>query len=120
MKAPRRVLVVEDRLDCRWTLRLLLEGQGFQVQEAADGEEGVRKALAWKPDAAVVDLGLPGLTGFEVARLLREGLGRSVPIIALTAYDDAAHRSRAAQSGFSAFLAKPADPDDVVRLLGPV
>ena len=57
--APRRVLVVEDNQDTRSTLRLLLECSGYRVDEAADGQEGVRKALAWQPEFAVVDIGLP-------------------------------------------------------------
>jgi CheY-like chemotaxis protein len=60
---PRRVLIVEDNPDGRETLRLLLDLWGYQVEAAADGAEGVRKALAWRPDAAVVDLHLPLLDG---------------------------------------------------------
>ena len=72
--APRRVLIVEDSPDGRAMLRLLLELYGFQVEEAADGRQGVEKALAWRPEAAVVDIGLPVLDGYEVARRLRAAL----------------------------------------------
>ena len=103
----------------------LAEAREYSGRHEYDGTiqdlspDGVRKGLACRPDAAVVDIGLPLLDGFEVARRLRAGLGEGVPIIALTADDDAPHRHRAALAGFSDFLAKPADFDDVIRLLGP-
>ena len=62
-----RVLVVEDIPEVRMMLRLLLEVKGFLVEEAGDGPEGVRKALDWYPDVAVVDIGLPLFDGYEVA-----------------------------------------------------
>jgi DNA-binding response OmpR family regulator len=71
MLHPPRVLVVEDNPDGREALRILLDIQGFAVEAAPDGEQGVQKALSWKPDAAVVDIGLPLLDGFEVARRVR-------------------------------------------------
>src|SRR5205823_357735 len=83
---PSRVLVVEDNPDTRRTLRILLELRGFQVQEAPDGQEGVRQALEWHPDVAVVDIGLPVLDGYEVARRVRAALDRRTLLIALTAY----------------------------------
>src|SRR3954471_10914975 len=81
-----RILVVEDSPDSRWALCLLLELRGYHVQEAGDGQEGVRKALAWHPDAAVVDIGLPLLNGYEVARQVKAALGGGIRLVALTAY----------------------------------
>ena len=86
MTRIRRVLVVEDNPYGRETLRLLLDAWGFDVQVASDGGEGTRKALEWRPQAAVVDIGLPVLSGHEVARQLRAALGRAIRLIALTAY----------------------------------
>jgi CheY-like chemotaxis protein len=114
---PRRVLVVEDNPDCRESLRLLLEVVGFEVQTAEDGGQGVEKALAWRPDAAVVDIGLPQLDGCGVARCIREGLGRRVLLIALSGYAQALDRKRSLEAGFDIHLAKPADVSLLLRLL---
>jgi CheY-like chemotaxis protein len=84
--ASCRVLLVEDHPDGRETLKLLLELCGYQVEAAADGRQGVEKGLAWRPEVAVVDIGLPLLDGYEVARRLRAALGGRVRLIALTAY----------------------------------
>ena len=114
---PRRVLVVEDHRDCRETLCRLLTLAGFQVEVAGDGREGLRKGLAWRPEAAVVDIGLPLLDGYQVARRLREALGSGILLIALTGYGQPEDRSRAFAAGFDHHLTKPAAPDDLVRLL---
>jgi CheY-like chemotaxis protein len=114
---PRRVLVVEDNRDCRETLCFLLTLAGFQVEQAGDGQEGVRKALAWRPEVAVVDIGLPLLDGYEVARRLREALGRRILLIALTGYGQPEDQHRAFAAGFDHHLTKPANPDELVRLL---
>jgi CheY-like chemotaxis protein len=113
----RRVLVVEDNRDCRETLCWLLRLSGFQVERARDGDEGVRKALAWRPEAAVVDIGLPLLDGYEVARRLRAGLDGLIVLIALTGYGQPEDRSRALAAGFDHHLTKPAKPGDLLRLL---
>jgi len=105
----RSVLVVEDNPDGRESLRLLLELLGHHVDVAADGEEGVQKALASHPDIALVDIGMPRLDGYEVARQLRTALGPRVLLIAHTAYTAPEDRRRAREAGFDAFLAKPLD-----------
>jgi CheY-like chemotaxis protein len=84
---------------------------------AADGLQGVEKGLSWRPDAAVVDIGLPLMDGFEVARRLRQALGNHVLLIALTAYREPAYRIRAFRSGFDAFLNKPANLDELHCIL---
>src|SRR5438270_13379697 len=108
-QGTRRVLIVEDSPDSRETLKLLLELYGHQVEAAKDGREGVEKALAWEPEVAVVDIGLPGLDGYEVARRVRAALGGRVLLIALTGYDGAENRRRAFEAGFDHHLTKPAD-----------
>ncbi|MBY0525679.1 MAG: response regulator [Gemmataceae bacterium] len=110
-----RVLLVEDNNDIRESLAHLLRIMGYDVQEAADGPAGVNKAVQWRPDAAVVDVGLPGYDGFEVARRLRNRLGGTIRLIALTAYHQAAHE--AMQAGFDVFLAKPVEPEELSRRL---
>jgi CheY-like chemotaxis protein len=113
----RRVLVVEDNDESRAALRQLLEQWGFIVEEAEDGVEGVRKARDWRPDAAVVDLGMPVLDGFGVARRMRESLGERVLLVALTGYGGAGDRAKALSAGFDAHLLKPCDPAHLHRLL---
>jgi CheY-like chemotaxis protein len=112
-----RVLLVEDNPDGRETLKLLLELCGYQVEEAADGREGVEKGLAWRPEVAVLDIGLPGLDGYEVARRLKAALGGRVVLIALTGYGSPEDRQRAFEAGFAHHLTKPADVEELLRLL---
>jgi CheY-like chemotaxis protein len=117
--APRRVLVVEDNPDSRLSLLILLEMRGYDVEEAGDGLRGVRKALAWQPAVAVVDIGLPVFDGYAVARQLKAALGGSIRLIALTAYGRPEDRQRAFAAGFDVHLTKPADPDELCRHLRP-
>ena len=114
---PRVVLIVEDNEDGRESLRELLSLYGFEVVVAADGPEGVLRGLALRPRAAVVDVGLPVLDGFDVARELRRHLGGGVLLIAHTAYADPGTRERAGEAGFDHFLAKPCVVADLVGLL---
>jgi CheY-like chemotaxis protein len=115
--AVNRVLVVEDNPDSRHSLRVLLEMWGYEVEEAEDGGEGVRKALDWRPRAAVVDIGLPVCDGYEVARQVKKVLSDDILLIALTAYGGAEDRRRAFRAGFAYHLTKPADPSELSRLL---
>jgi CheY-like chemotaxis protein len=117
--ASRRVLIVEDSPDGRETLKLLLELCGHEVEEAADGREAVEKALAWGPDVAVLDIGLPLLDGYEVARQLKAAFGGRVRLIALTAYGSPEDIRRAFEAGFDYHLTKPADTGWLLRLLQP-
>lgn len=113
-----RILVVEDHEDARITLRKLLEVHGHVVEEAGEGSAGVAKALAWKPDVALVDIGLPGLDGFEVARMVRNAAaGAGIYLVALTGYGDARDRRLALEAGFDAHLVKPVRFEQLVRLL---
>jgi CheY-like chemotaxis protein len=114
---PRRVLLVEDCPDHRDTLRILVQLWGHEVEVAADGRQGLEKGLAWRPQVGVLDLRLPRLDGYELARRLREALGDSVRLIALTAYGEEADRRRALRAGFDAHMTKPADTDELARLL---
>ncbi len=115
--ASRRVLIVEDNADGRESLCLLLQLLGHEVAVAADGAEGVRRALEFRPEVALVDLGLPVLNGFEVARRVRAALGGEVYLVAPTAYDGAEVVRRAAEAGFDLHVAKPAAPEVLMRVL---
>lgn len=113
-----RVLIVEDDGAARTALRLLLELGGYMIDEAAEGDEGVARALAHLPDVAVIDIGLPGLDGYEVARRIREGLaGRPMVLIALTGHDEIEERSRAGGTRFDAHLIKPLKFEQLFQLL---
>ncbi len=109
MEAGRHVLVVEDNPDGRISLCTYLGLLGHRVDAAADGEEGVAKGLAGRPEVAVIDIGLPGMDGFQVAERLREGLGQAILLVAHTGYGQPEDKRRGMQAGFDAYLVKPAD-----------
>ena len=113
----RRVLIVEDNDDARDMLRHLLTGTGHEVHEAADGLAGLYQALALRPDAAVIDIGLPGLDGYEVARRIRAGGDAGVLLVAVTGYGQSGDRQRSTEAGFDAHLTKPVDPVALEALL---
>ena len=115
----RYVLLVEDNPDARDTLRMLLEIAGHRVETAADGATGLEKALALQPEVALVDVGLPKLDGYEVARRIRASRGVRRPyLVALTGYGSQEDRQRALDAGFDAHLVKPVDHDELMALLG--
>jgi signal transduction histidine kinase len=105
-----RILLIEDNEDSRSTISAILAARGHRVSEAGDGAEGLRLALADRPDVAVVDIGLPGIDGYELARRLRAEWGDSVRLIALTGYGQADDRQRAVDAGFDIHLVKPVEP----------
>ena len=108
--APRRILLVEDNHDNREMVATLLRAAGHEVRSAADGEQGIASAVRQPPQVAMVDLGLPGTDGLEVARRLRALPAlRHTVLVALTGYGDAATRRRAMDAGFDVFLQKPFD-----------
>ena len=114
---PRRVLVIEDNADGRETMRLLLELWGHQVEVAPDGARGLRKALEWQPEVALVDIGLPLLDGYEVARGVRSALKKAVRLIALTSHGRPEDKERAYAAGFDVHLTKPAEAEELRRLV---
>jgi len=116
--APQRIVVVEDNKDGREMLRQLLEFVGHQVEEAADGPEGVEKILHWRPTIALIDIGLPGFDGYEVARRVRAGQDPDARplLVALTGYGLDADRKAALAAGFDRHLTKPVSPKDLARV----
>ena len=112
-----RVLVVEDNPDARGVMRRLLRLWGHEVEVAGDGPEGLDKALSLRPDVVVLDVGLPGFDGYEVARRVRSGGLRDVRLIALTGYGQPEDRKRALDAGFNAHLVKPVDPAKLSELI---
>jgi two-component system, sensor histidine kinase len=112
-----KVLIIEDRVDARESFRLLLSLIGCRVETAADGVEGVRKALADRPHIAFIDIGLPLLDGMEVAEQIRASLGRQIFLIACTAYDERYGSQRARTGQFDAWLVKPVAFQDMLYWL---
>jgi len=106
----RRVLIIEDNDDARQMLRHLLDHAGHEVHEAAEGADGLARALALSPDAVIVDIGLPGLDGYSIARRLREAGPPGVLLVAITGYGQDGDRQRSREAGFDVHLTKPIDP----------
>ncbi len=116
--AGRRILLVEDSADAREALQRLLELDGHAVAVAADGHEALTRAAEVAPDIALIDIGLPVLDGFEVARRLRATpLGSKMRLIALTGYGRSDDRARVMEAGFDGHLVKPVDHDALARQL---
>lgn len=103
-----RVLIVEDNADSRQMLKMLLELDGFEVSVAEDGFAGLDAIRQQKPDVALIDIGLPGITGYEVAQRIRqEPENHGIRLVALTGYARPEDRQRVLEAGFDAHLAKP-------------
>jgi CheY-like chemotaxis protein len=117
MKRPS-VLVIEDNEQNLYLMRFLLEKNGFAVTEARDGQEGIRAACALVPDLILLDIQLPRMDGYAVARELRghESLAH-IPIIAVTSYAMAGDRERALAAGATGYIEKPINPDTFVHQL---
>lgn len=104
----KKILIADDKATSRELLRTVLERQGYEVMEAADGEEALQKALAEVPDLILLDLQMPRRTGYEVlGELRKDPRHTTLPIIALTASAMQGDRERALAAGFTGYLAKP-------------
>ncbi len=113
-----RILIVEDNDDAREMLRIALSLAGHTVYEAADGRTGIGMAAEVAPDVALIDIGLPGLDGYEVARRIRGSAnGKSIRLIAITGYGQAEDQQRALDAGFDAHLTKPVQPERLAELM---
>jgi signal transduction histidine kinase len=116
--APRRVLIVEDNDDMRQMLHETLLFSGHDVREARDGASGLALAAEARPDVALIDIGLPDLDGYEVARRLRAAPGgRRMGLIAITGYGQAEDQRLAYEAGFDAHLTKPVAPERLKQVM---
>jgi two-component system cell cycle response regulator DivK len=118
----KKILIADDKATSRELLRTVLERQGYEVMEAADGEEALQKALAEVPDLILLDLQMPRRTGYEVlGELRKDARHATLPIIALTASAMRGDRERALAAGFTSYMAKPVPlvhlREEVQRLL---
>lgn len=116
--APRRILLVEDNEDIRLTLRDLLEFEGHEVEEAADGPRGAAKIVEMRPNVAFVDIGLPGLDGYGVAQQVRAQAANDVRLVALTGYGGEEVSRKVKEAGFDAHLIKPVRVEELFRVIG--
>lgn len=114
--AARSILIVEDNADARDALRVLLELEGYAVEAVEGGHQAIDVARTKDPDVALVDIGLPGIDGYEVARRVRAH-GRRPILIAFTGYSQPEDKRRAIEAGFDDVLVKPVDPTALTALL---
>ncbi|RPH82372.1 MAG: response regulator [Candidatus Rokuibacteriota bacterium] len=113
----RSILIVEDNADARDALRMLLELDGHTVEAVEEGQQALEVARAKDPDIALVDIGLPGIDGYEIARRVRARDTRRPVLIALTGYGQPEDRRRATDAGFDDMLVKPVDPTALTNLI---
>lgn len=114
--APKTVLVTDDQPHIAEVIRLSLERTGCRVEIAASGEAALRKADAGRIDLLIIDLAMPGMSGFETVRQLKRKPGcADLPVIVLTGSGDAQLRTEAERLGVAAFLTKPFSPTELQR-----
>lgn len=113
-----KIALIEDNVDCREMLQSLLQLEGYDVEVAADGREGLDLILKTAPRVAFVDIGLPELDGYEVARKIRQSLtSDQVYLVALTGYGRERDRKAILEAGFDKHLVKPFAFEDLIRFL---
>jgi CheY-like chemotaxis protein len=118
---PRlRIIVADDDRDAVMTLATILQHEGHEVREVYRGSEVLRMVRDFDPDAALIDIGMPGMTGYDVAREIRQIFGRRPVLIAVTGWKKASDRIAAQIAGFDHHLAKPFEPEALLALLGQV
>jgi CheY-like chemotaxis protein len=116
--SARRILVVDDNVDAADSLTVLLRLMGNDVRTAHDGPAALAAAQTYRPDVVLLDLGLPGMSGYEVCRRLREGHFATGPlVVALTGYGKDEDRRRTREAGFDRHLVKPVNPDELREVL---
>lgn len=115
--SQRRVLVVDDNEDAADSLAMLLGGHGDAVRTAYDGEQAVELDAAFHPDIVLLDIGLPKISGYDVARAIRAARGAAVLIVAITGWGQEDDRQRARDAGFDHHFTKPVDIDRLMELI---
>jgi CheY-like chemotaxis protein len=117
--AGRKILVADDDQDSAESLAMLLQMMGHEVRSALNGLEAVAVAAAFEPDLIVLDIGMPGLDGYEVCRRIRQQpWAHTVVIAALTGWTRDEDRHRSQEAGFNHYLVKPVDPQALADLVG--
>jgi DNA-binding response OmpR family regulator len=117
--APKkRILVVDDNEDAADSLATLLDVLGYDVRVAYDGPEAIEAADQFRPVAGLLDIGLPRLSGYDIARHIRATRGNEVVLVAITGWGQEDDRRRAREAGFDHHFTKPADFERLVTLVG--
>lgn len=115
----RSIVLIEDNADASRMLAFLLEESGFRVSIANDGVRGLELVTNNRPDAAVIDIGLPGMSGYDLARAIRSDPAfAGIRLIALTGYGQSSDRLKSSEAGFDEHVVKPVDPELLFKLLG--
>jgi CheY-like chemotaxis protein len=115
--AAARILLVDDNRDAAETLAELLRLHGLEVEVFADPVEALARGPAWRPDVAILDIGLPVMDGYELGAHLRKACGSACRFIALTGYGQDADRARSEAAGFSGHLVKPVAPQQLLAAI---
>ncbi len=113
----RRILVVDDNVDAADSLGMLLEVRGDNVRIAYDGLEALDAEADFRPEVVLLDIGMPKLSGYDVARRIREARGNAVLIVAITGWGQEDDRQRARDAGFNHHFTKPVDFDVLLDLI---
>jgi DNA-binding response OmpR family regulator len=113
----RRVLVVDDNVDAADSLATLLNVMGYNVRIAYDGPEAIEAADEFLPEVALLDIGLPRLSGYDIARHVRRKRGEDVLLVAITGWGQEEDRRRAREAGFDHHFTKPADFDSLLAVI---
>jgi CheY-like chemotaxis protein len=117
-QSSRRILIVDDNEDSAMTLSVLFEISGDETQTADDGLKAIAAAETFKPDVALLDIGLPGLSGYEVAQSIRaQPWGKTMVLVALTGWGQDEDRQKSKAAGFNAHMVKPVDHEALLALL---
>jgi len=112
----KKILIIEDNEQNLYLETFLLEKQNFDVVQARDGQKGLELAVSENPDLILLDIQLPVMDGYEVARRLKkDGKTKSIPIVAVTSYAMAGDRGKVLATGCEGYLEKPIDPDNFVE-----
>jgi len=114
----RRVLIADDNRDAAESLAMLLQMEGHEVTVVHDGREAITAFDKMRPDAALLDIGMPGLNGYEIARSIRRAPhGRDVTLIAVTGWGQENDKAQASEAGFNHHFTKPVEPEAITALL---
>lgn len=117
-RVVRKVLVVDDDVEQAEALSMLLQVEGFETATATSGPQALFQVAKMQPDAVILDIGMPGMSGIQVAReMALRGLGASTRLVALTGYGDDTDRLATSQVGFEAHLSKPVDVQALLEAL---
>jgi CheY-like chemotaxis protein len=114
---PRRILVVDDNADAADSLGMLLQVRGDEVRIAYDGVEALEAENQFRPEVVLLDIGMPRLSGYDVARRIREVRGQAVLIVAITGWGQDEDRQRARDAGFNYHFTKPVDFEMLLDLI---